>query len=186
MTDSKREKIQFKDKIGDWMDELENTAESENLKYVEFGIEIDQLENYFKGKSIAIIGLLDSIGYSSNGYNYLNEIVHSLKLKPRDLTIFNAHFRTFNRENLIEDFIASNISLKDIKKIQYQENEEKIKKILKEAHSVQDKKVMSIVRHIFRIKEAPIKKGDQQTFLRDTILNYQDVNIFYSTNNRYI
>ncbi len=155
----------------------------ESLKEVEFGLEIDQLEKYLNNREIAMIGLLDGIGYSPNGYNYLHKIMASIKLDAKRLTVFNAHFRTFNKEQYIEDMLAANVSLLDIKKLQYQENQERINEILREKNLPKDKKLARIIRSVYKIKENFIAEEEYATKLKDTIQDYEDVNIFYSANN---
>lgn len=154
----------------------------DDLKDIEYGVEIDELEKYLKNRTIAMIGLLDGIGYSPDGYNYLHKIMRSISLEAKRLSVFNAHLQTFNQEQYIEDFIASNISLQEVKKLQYCENNMKIEKILEDANLPKDKKLINTIRELLKINEDRIIKTDSSTRLRTIIQEHDEVNIFYSAN----
>lgn len=155
----------------------------ESIKDVEYACEIEKLEQEIKGHTFALIGLSDSTGFSTTGYNYLTRILRSLKLRvPEEPIIFNAHFKNLTNEAHIEEMIAGNISLRDVKKIQYYEIEDFMRKTLESYHFPNDQKLITIGKSIFHIKDPIIKDGDGSIKLSNTIRDCEDVRIFYSTN----
>lgn len=152
-----------------------------NLDEIELGPQISELEKSLDKKDIAIIGLSQqAFGYSPRAYNYIDKLANAIKFRPRDLKVFNAYLPPRMTESHIEDMLAANISLEDIKLINQYENKEKIKKFIHDVGLPETKSIISLIYILLGIKERYIFEDDKKTYLRDIIKQKNEVHIFYA------
>ena len=145
--------------------------------------EIDDLEKKFKkDKSVAMIGLGDSIGFSPSDYNYLDRLIRSIEFDCK-LNVFNGHFLTTGTERQLEDVILSNITLEDVKNINQLELDMLIAEKLKEKRLPNDKKVIKLLKAILGYKDRTFISGYEKLSLEDALRISHSANVFYFANN---
>lgn len=154
----------------------------EFYKDVDLTEEIDEIEKKFKkDRSVAMIGLGDSIGFSTSDYNYLDRLIRSIDFDCK-LNVFNGHSLTVNTEEQIEDVILSNITLGDVKNINQLELDMLIKEKLKEKRLPNDKKVIKLLKAILGYKDRNLNSGYERLSLEDALRISNSANVFYSAN----
>jgi len=154
----------------------------EFYKDIDLTVEIDEIEKKFKkDRSVAMIGVGDSIGFSPSDYNYLDRLVRSIEFDCK-LNVFNGHSLTTDSERQIEDIILSNITLGEVKNINQLELDMLIEEKLKEKRLPNDKKVIKLLKAILGYKDRTFVSGYEKLALEDALRISNSANVFYSAN----
>ena len=151
-------------------------------KDIDLTEEIDDIEKKFKkDKEVAIIGLGDSIGFSTIDYNYLDRLVRSIDFDCK-LSVFNGHFLTTDTERQIQDIILSGITLGEVKKINQLELDMLLSEKLKDKRLPIDKKIFKISKAILGYKDRTFNSGYEQLSLMNILGKSNSSHVFYSAN----
>lgn len=155
----------------------------EFYKDIDLTEEIDEIEKKFKrDRSVAMVGLGDSIGFSPIDYNYLDRLIRSIEFDCK-LNVFNGHFLTAVTEEQLEDIILSNVAFKDVKNINQLELDMLVSKKLEDKRLPNDKKVIKISKAILGYKDRTFISGYEKLSLEDALRISNSANVFYSANN---
>lgn len=155
----------------------------EFYKDIDLTEEIDDLEKKFKkDKSIAMIGLGDSLGFSPSNYNYLDRLIRSIEFDCK-LKVFNGHFLTTGTERQLEDIIFSNITLEDVKNINQLELDMLVDEKLKDKRLPNDKKIIKLLKAILGYKDRTFNSRYEKLTLEDALRTSNSANVFYFANN---
>lgn len=154
----------------------------EFYKDIDLTLEIDELEKKFKkDKSVAMVGLGDSIGFSTNEHNYLDRIIRSIEFDSK-LDVFNGHFLTTCNEQQIEDIILSNITFEDVKRINQLELDMLVANKLRDRRLPNDKKVIKLLKSILGYRDRTFNSRYEKLSLEDALRRNNSANVFYSAN----
>lgn len=150
---------------------------------IDLTIEIDEIEKELKkNKSVAMVGLGDSIGFTTTDHNYLDNIVKSINFECK-YDVFNSHFYINDTEEQIEDIILSNVTLDEIRKINNNELAIYISEKLAERRIPDDKKIISLAKMIFGFKDRSFNGYCEKISLADVLKRNNCANVFYSVGN---
>lgn len=142
---------------------------------------VEELQKYYKDKNLTIIGLNDSQGVNVSSHflkpGLLDILANSLKNEEIDPVVINAFSLMMNKTEHIDYFLKANLSVEELKLMQYYSLVFAFRKVAKDFHLPEKLGNICLATKFMY----PIKEMDRDIHISDSLYETEEPIVIYSS-----